>query len=286
MAESLSRHTDDTEHPSPDVPANSSLPNKIGNSAAGRPSMESYMETDKPAVLDDSLAQHYRDRCSRLEGELHDADRRIRLQVDEIMQLKRELSKDRTETLLTHQKELSDLKESHRGEIERLKEAHRREVKDFERQINELERQAYKMELEQRAGDRSTGNRLLDMLEDVAPKLFENVSEILGGAFSGQGQPGLPAPEHSTAQLTPEQASQLRQAFEEDMTGNLADNPQPGQDSHPEQPTRQAADPIGGGEQDPTAHRPSPDGKKEKPVGLNDFFAGKTNGHPETQMEL
>lgn len=238
--------------------------------------MESYLNSEKPAFIDESLVQHYRERCSRLEGELHDSDRKIRLQVDEIMQLKRELSKDRTETLLSHQKEISDLKEAHRIELERLKENHRRDSREFERQIIDLERQAFKMELEHRSGDRTTGNRILDMLEDVAPTLFENITGILGGALSGQVQPGLPA----STELSQDQAEQLRQAYKQDMaTGSSG----PGQETIPSTPNNQTTKTPQYGEGEESPHRPILG--EQEPVGLNDFFASKTNGHHETNLE-
>jgi hypothetical protein len=275
MAETQSLHNDDVQF-SPMKGANDSeSPGNSGGSHAGRPTMESYMQVQKPVVVDDSIVKHYRERCSRLEGELHDADRKIRLQVDEIMQLKRELSKDRTETLLSHQRELGDLKDSHRNEIERLKENHRRDCKEFEKQINDLERQAFKREMEQRTGDRSTGNRLLDMFEEVAPKLFENVSEILGGALSGQVQPGLPAANHP--HLSQEQAEQLRQAFEEDMAGST-----PANNSQSNSPNKPAAAPNSGEESQTPHHSFVPN---DQPVGLNDFFAEKRNGHIKQEME-
>ena len=232
--------------------------------------MESYSAPDKRPMVDDSLAQHYRERCSRLEGDLHDSDRKIRLQVDEIMQLKRDLSKDRTETLLTHQKELSDLKDAHRSEVERLKENHRRDVREFERQIADMERQAFKMELESRSGDRTTGNRILDMLEDVAPTLFENLSGMLGGALSGQGQPGLPA----STQLSGEDADRLRQAFEQDLQEAASG---PNMQKPPMTPSKQT--PSGEGEESP--HRSASGDDDDEPVGLNDFFATRSNGHHE-----
>src|SRR6056297_1270435 len=187
MAELSQSHTGDSN----ELPLNGQSIKENGRPSAGRPSMESYLGAEKPSFIDDSLIAHYRERCSRLEGELHDSDRKIRLQVDEIMQLKRELSQDRTETLLSHQKEISELKEAHRNDIERLKEAHRREAKDFEKQIGDLEKQAFKMELEQRTGDRTTGNRILDMLEEMAPSFIEHVSGFMTGPAAAQ--PGGPA---------------------------------------------------------------------------------------------
>lgn len=274
MAETQTQNIDDVPLPPLKGPMDNESAGNSGSQHAGRPTMESYMQVQKPMVVDDSIVKHYRERCSRLEGELHDADRKIRLQVDEIMQLKRELSKDRTETLLSHQRELGDLKDSHRNEIERLKENQRRDCKEFEKQINELERQAFKREMEQRSGDRSTGNRLLDMFEEVAPKLFENVSEILGGALSGQIQPGLPA---ANPQLTQDQANQLRQAFEEDMAGSV-----PNGNSQTNSPIKPAAAPNDGEESQTPHHSFVPD---DQPGGLNDFFAEKRNGHIEQEME-
>lgn len=272
MADNHHPHTGDSKK----LPDHGHPINGTGNSTAGRPSMESYMRPEKPAVVDDSLARHYRERCSRLEGDLHDSDRKIRLQVDEIMQLKRDLSKDRTETLLTHQKELSDLKDAHRTEIERLKENHRRDVREFERQITDMERQAFKMELEQRSGDRTTGNRILDMLEDVAPTLFENITGMLGGALSGQVQPGLPV----TTELSPQQTEQLRQAYKQDMaTGSSG----PGEETFPSTPNNQTTTTPQSGEGEESPHRSLLE--EQEPVGLNDFFTGKTNGHHEPNVE-
>lgn len=270
MAELSQPHTGDSK----ELPVNGQNIKGNSNSTVGRPSMESYLGGEKPSFVDESLVQHYRERCSRLEGELHDSDRKIRLQVDEIMQLKRELSKDRTETLLSHQKEISDLKESNRLEIERLKENHRRDTREFERQIIDLERQAFKMELEHRSGDRTTGNRLLDMLEDVAPTLFENLSGVLGGALTAQGQPALSQP----IELSPQQADQLNQAYKQDVKANLSgiDEEIPSNSPNNQTETPQS----GEGEESPHC---SP--FDEKKIGLNDFFASKTNGHHEPNLE-
>ena len=166
------------------------MPKQPGNPAPGRPSMESYMDREKPATINDSSEKHYRDRCNRLEGELHDSDRKIRKQVDEIMQLKRELSADRTATLLTHQKELSEAKESHRNEIERIKEDHRREIKDYETQINRLEKDAFKLELEMKTGNRDVASKIFDLVDENMPGLVTMVTQ----AVASHGQPHRPSP--------------------------------------------------------------------------------------------
>lgn len=77
---------------------------------------------EDPAPADPASSKyHYEQRCLRLEGELHDADRKNRHLLDEIVQLKRALSEDRTETLLTHQQEIAEAKEAHRNNFDRLK---------------------------------------------------------------------------------------------------------------------------------------------------------------------
>jgi hypothetical protein len=192
MAESLSTHYDDIEYPSQNGTEGGNLPNQPGNPSPGRPSMESYMNREKSATNNDSSEQHYRDRCSRLEGELHDSDRKIRKQVDEIMQLKRELSADRTETLLSHQKELSEAKESHRNEIERLKEDHRREIKDYETQINRLEKDAFKLELEMKTGNRDVASKIFDLIEENMPGFVAMFTQAVASQGPSRPQPGQP----------------------------------------------------------------------------------------------
>ncbi|MEX2437772.1 MAG: hypothetical protein WD449_00800 [Candidatus Babeliales bacterium] len=286
MAESFSQHYDDIEHPSLNGSSAGDLSNRSGDSSPGRPSMESYLERKKPAMMDDSSSQHYRDRCSRLEGELHDADRKIRQQVDEIMQLKRELSKDRTETLLTHQKELSDLKESHNASIDRLKESHRRELKDFEKQLNEFEKQAFRMELEQKTGGRDGMSRVLDLLEENAPMFVGVLTQIMSGqANSGlaQPQPGQPDLNPPGGDLSEEDAKAITDALKTDIANGQGQPQQKIQNSANED------DPIKPGEGDtqiPLAGHPSGFEENPNPGGLNNFFSGKQNGHPEPRQEI
>ncbi|MGK7371011.1 MAG: hypothetical protein ACNS64_12425 [Candidatus Halalkalibacterium sp. M3_1C_030] len=154
-------------------------------------------------------------RVLRLEGELHDADRKIRQLVDEIVGLKRELSEDKTATLLTHQKELADQKESHRNEIDRLKEIHRQELKDLEKQIGELEKVKFRMEMEQRAGGRDAGSRMLDMLEENAPMFFTVISQL----FAGQGGPRIAGaiPPGSVLDISEEDAKAMAETLKKEM---------------------------------------------------------------------
>ena len=235
--------------------------------------MESYVGGETPSYVDDSLVQHYRERCSRLEGELHDSDRKIRLQVDEIMQLKRELSKDRTETLLSHQKEISELKDASRMEIERLKDTHRRDIREFERQISELERQAFKMELEYQSGDRTTGNRILDMLEKVAPELFDHVSGVIARGMTAAGQPVLAAP----ADLPQRQADLRQLAVAQNMITTES-----GEETTKTTPSEQTMTPNSGegGDTPPRSGLAGDDS-----IDLNSLFADKTNGHHPHPME-
>jgi hypothetical protein len=269
MAEPSTLHTGESN----ELPLNGQSIKENGRLSAGRPKMESYMGAEKPSFVDDSLVQHYRERCSRLEGELHDSDRKIRLQVDEIMQLKRELSKDRTETLLSHQKEISELKDASRMEIERLKDTHRRDTREFERQINELERQAFKMELEYQSGDRSAANRFWDMVEKVAPELVDHVSGVIAGGMPAAGQPVLTAP----ADLPQQQADLMQQAFAQNM--NTTDS---GKETTKTTPSEQTMTPHSGegGDTPPRSGLAGDDS-----IDLNSLFADKTNGHHPHPME-
>ncbi|MFH5832647.1 hypothetical protein [Halalkalibaculum sp. DA384] len=170
---------------------------------------------------------YYQQRALRLEGELHDADRKIRQLVDEIMGLKRQLSEDKTATLLTHQRELADLKESHRNEIDRLKEMHRSDLKALEKELAELEKVKFRMEMEQRAGGRDAGSRMLDMLEENAPMFFTVISQL----FAGQGgQKQLLQPPAGTPYISEEEAQALAKALKTELEPT---SPQPQQpDSH------------------------------------------------------
>lgn len=67
------------------------------------------------APINESYFQH---RCHILENELNDAERKARNLVDELLQVKRELSEDRTGLLLQHQQEIAKLKEEHRNDLD------------------------------------------------------------------------------------------------------------------------------------------------------------------------
>lgn len=240
--------------------------------------MVSYLERKKPANGDDPIDQHYQTRCNRLEGELHDADRKIRQQVDEIMQLKRELSEDRTETLLTHQKELSDQKESHRNENERLKEDHRREIKDYEKQVSELEKQAFKMEMEHRAGGRDAGSRVLDMLEENAPMFVSVVSQMIAGQTQGNPHPGQSTSLQPAPKISEEQAEEIARQFQAEMNRN-------GQSKSDDQASRKEAT-TQEGEQGSSQPNPAVGQNEPGQESQEEFMAENRNGHPEQQMEL
>lgn len=227
---------------------------------------------------------YYQQRALRLEGELHDADRKIRQLVDEIMGLKRQLSEDKTATLLTHQKELSDLKESHRNEIDRLKEIQRSNLKALEKELGELEKLKFRMEMEQRAGGRDAGSRMLDMLEENAPMFFTVISQLFAGQ-GGQNQ------QLNTPTGIPDISEEEAKAMAESLKHQL----QPTSGSLPQQPhspsTNEASQPKGAGEATPR-HLPSEENSEdsnefETPATLNGIFRPPhTNGHPEPTISL
>ncbi|MDZ7692060.1 MAG: hypothetical protein U5K69_13170 [Balneolaceae bacterium] len=245
-------------------------------------------QPDTPAqeATDDSRTtpeNYYQQRALRLEGELHDADRRIRQLVDEIMGLKRQLSEDKTATLLTHQKELADQKESHRNEVDRLKEAHRGELKALEKQINDLQQLKFRMEMEQRAGGRDAGSRMLDMLEENAPMFFTVISQL----FAGQGGPKqlLQSPAGS-----PDISEEEAQALAESLKTQLQPtSPQPQQrDAYLDE----ANQPKGAGDQTPR-HLPASGNPGAEPNGfeapptLNGITSPPLgNGHNEATISI
>ncbi|MEL7832793.1 hypothetical protein [Fodinibius sp. Rm-B-1B1-1] len=228
---------------------------------------------------------YYQQRALRLEGELHDADRKIRQLVDEIMGLKRQLSEDKTATLLTHQKELGDLKESHRNEIDRLKEIQRSNLKALEKELGELEKLKFRMEMEQRAGGRDAGSRMLDMLEENAPMFFTVISQLFAGQSARNQQINTPT---GTPDISEEQAKAMAESLKSQL--------QPTSGSLPQQPhspsTDEASQPKGVGDQTPR-HLPSDDNSETEPdelgtpATLNGMFdPPHTNGHTEPTISL
>jgi len=239
-------------------------------------------QTNEPATNTTAPENYYQQRALRLEGELHDADRKIRQLVDEIMGLKRQLSEDKTATLLTHQRELADQKESHRNEVDRMKELHRSELKDLEKEINELQQLKFRMEMEQRAGGRDAGSRMLDMLEENAPMFFTVISQL----FAGQGK------QLNTPTVTPDISEEQAKAMAESLKNQL--QPTPG--SLPQQPhspsTDEASQPKGAGEETPR-HLPSDDNAEAEPNELETqptlngiFRPPHNNGHNEPTISL
>lgn len=221
---------------------------------------------------------YYSNRILRLEGELHDADRKIRQQVDEIMNLKRELAEDKTTTLLTHQKELADLKESHRNEIDRLKEIQRSNLKTLEKELGELEKVKFRMEMEQRAGGRDAGSRMLDMLEENAPLFFSVISGLFAQrAGGGQGQ------------LSAEQANALKTSIANSMQAKQNTS----LSKQEALLNEEAEQPKGAGEETPRhlpadgAHIPETllDGA-DGPTLNGSFSSPETGGHPESTMTI
>jgi len=228
---------------------------------------------------------YYQQRALRLEGELHDADRKIRQLVDEIMGLKRQLSEDKTATLLTHQKELGDLKESHRNEIDRLKEIQRSNLKALEKELGELEKLKFRMEMEQRAGGRDAGSRMLDMLEENAPMFFTVISQLFAGQ-GGQNQQLNPTP--AAPDISEEQAKAMAESLKHQLRPTSGSLPQ--QTHSPS--TDEASQPKGAGEATPR-HLPSDKRAEtetnefETPPTLNGMFEPPhTNGHAEPTISL
>ena len=256
---------------------------RIKSSQSGSKAMEN--KEDPAPAGPANPKDHYEQRCLRLEGELHDADRKNRHLLDEIVQLKRALSEDRTETLLTHQQEIAEIKETHRNEVDRLKEAHQRDVKEFERQIAGLEKQAYKMELEQKLGsDDGWAGKIFDALEkhvpELLPLIMQSGRQPAGPSLSGlQSSPGQPHPQSPGRAMSEEEAEQ----FVDDLRQQMDNTGQTEEYSH-----GKPSDPIKTGEGSPTplAGFPSRPEAEDNPEALNDSLAGRKNGQPAENMEV
>jgi len=227
---------------------------------------------------------YYQQRALRLEGELHDADRKIRQLVDEIMGLKRQLSEDKTATLLTHQKELAEQKESHRNEVDRMKELHRGELKNLEKEINDLQQLKFRMEMEQRAGGRDAGSRMLDMLEENAPMFFTVISQLFAGQNARNPQLN---PTPATPDISEEQAQAMAESLKHQLQPTSGSLPQ-----QPHSPSTDASQPKGAGEATPR-HLPSDDNSEtepnefDTPPTLNGIFEPPhKNGHTEPTISL
>ncbi|MDR8389988.1 hypothetical protein NC796_02480 [Aliifodinibius sp. S!AR15-10] len=225
---------------------------------------------------------YYQQRALRLEGELHDGDRKIRQLVDEIMGLKRQLSEDKTATLLTHQKELADLKESHRNEIDRLKEIQRSDLKALEKELGELEKVKFRMEMEQRAGGRDAGSRMLDMLQENAPMFFTVVSQLFAGQTARNQQLNQPS---AALDISEEEAQALAESLKNQLEPT---SPQPQQ---PDAHLNKDNHPKGAAEGTPR-HLPADDNSEdlhelETHATLNGMFGPPhTNGHTEPTISL
>lgn len=170
-------------------------PEKGGATKAtrGRPTAEFYMQEygqHPVAPINESYFQH---RCHILENELNDAERKARNLVDELLQVKRELSEDRTGLLLQHQQEIAKLKEEHRNDIDEKKDACLKVVQELQKQIDTLEKDMFKKDLEHKNGERSAGNRLIDLAEESAPQLFEALAALFA-AYQKNPPPTAQAP--------------------------------------------------------------------------------------------
>jgi hypothetical protein len=238
------------------------LPPKQAPQPTPQPDPEEFFERAK------GNEEYYKNRCVMLEGELSDADRKNRQLIDEIVQLKREISQDKTGHLLAHQKELSDLKETHRNNIEALKDSHRQEIRQLESQISSLEKEAFKMELEQKAGGRDGMSRLLDTIEENAPMFMGILTQAISQRQTPQPQPrpqmspagqGAPAPQpQPPVDMSDEEAQRIANELRKEIEKNQQSD---GEANIADQKT-------GGSEAD----------KNPAPAGVSD------NGFPEPVM--
>jgi hypothetical protein len=121
-------------------------------------------------TLNSQLKQEYEAQILKLRGKVSDL-------TDELVSVKRELGEDKTNLLLSHEKE--------KRELEKEKD---NKIKELETEISELKTEVKFKELETRQdGDRSFGNRLLDILQsnisdDFLANLASNIGKLTGNA--------------------------------------------------------------------------------------------------------
>lgn len=148
---------------------------------------------------DNPIKEELEAQNKRLSGQLAESDRKNRDLLDELERAKRELSTDNSATLLAHQKEINDLKEEYRDRFDEKKD----EIQDLKHEIRLIE-------LERNQGDRSVGNRVLDIIQsNLSDGFLKEVAANIANLMQDQGNAGQPTQEQ--LQMAMQQAGQLPQ---------------------------------------------------------------------------
>jgi hypothetical protein len=165
--------------------------------------------------MNSKLKQEYEAQIVKLRGKVSEL-------TDELVKVKRELGDDNTELMLSHEKEKRDLEKRKDQKISELKE-----------QLSELKTEIRFKELEnkQENGERSIGNRLMDILEhNLGDDFLSNMAENIGNLMEAQQNPGQPTPRQ--LQQAMQQAAGRQQGVQnapqpENNPSQPVSNPQP-----------------------------------------------------------
>lgn len=149
--------------------------------------------------MSSALKEEYEAQILRLSNNLQEADRKNRQLTDDLLEAKRELSKDTTEKMLAH-----------KDEIRTLEKAHDKEVRDLEKEISDLKLEIKMKEMQYLHSDRSGWDRFFDMIENNGADFFANILSQIQ-----QANPGQP--------VTPEQ---LQAAALQQMKENQPEKPE------------------------------------------------------------
>ncbi|MDZ7660458.1 hypothetical protein [Fodinibius sp.] len=160
----------------------------------GRPPAEFYSNSMHGQPSFSVAGNYYHERCLQLEGQLNDANRKNQQITDELFQARKDLSQDKTELLLAHQNEIARLKEESRDKVDGLKETYQTKISVLEKEIEQLDREQFKKDLEYQTSQQSPGNQLTEHFLKKAPDLidtFGGVISIIAGQRHGLGPFGM-----------------------------------------------------------------------------------------------
>lgn len=181
--------------------------------------------------MSSALKEEMEAQILRLSNNLQEADRKNRQLTDELLEAKRELSKDNTEKMLAH-----------KDEVRKLEKEHDKTVRELEKEISELKTEIKFKELEYKSSDRDGLTRLFDFFEENGESLFAGIIQSLQKA--GQNPNVTPQQlqaaviEQAKAKQQAENAAETQQASEnteeneeiqdsEETADPEAQNPQP-----------------------------------------------------------
>lgn len=176
-------------------------------SAPGRPSAEFYTNAAPSHPAYSIASSYYQERCLQLEGQLNDANRKNQQVTDELFQARKDLSQDKTELLLAHQNEIAKLKEEFRDKLDGLKEANTSKVHELEKEIEKLDREQFKKDLEYQNAQQSPGTQFVEQFVKKTPEVIDTLGGLISiiiGQRHGLGPVATYTPPSETINSAPE----------------------------------------------------------------------------------